>query len=205
MRSWVRAFVCAAAVTVTTGVARANFVQNGGFEAPNIGNVAFMHVPLGSTFITGWTVEAPTTTQGVDIITTRTGSMGAAHTGEQAIDMAGTPGRGSIFQDVATMPGLQYLLTFWVSSNGGPFNDGMSVEWNGVSQGLVDSPAFGTWEERSIMVTADATVTRLKFVGLIDGNQGVFLDDVCLTEVPEPASLLLVAGGLLALRRGRRA
>lgn len=195
---------------ISAPLCSANIVLNGGFEDPNIGVTAFVHHAHGSTGITNWIVEAPSPTLGVDLISTRTGCTGCAHTGEQSIDMAGTPGRGSIYQDLTTIVGQSYLLSFWVSSNVGPFTGGMDVEFGSTSLGSVNSPSFGTWTQISFNVVATSTSTRLKFIGNLDGTRGVFLDDVevdaAVGAVPEPATwtFVLAAGVLGAFLRNKR-
>ena len=204
-RNWSAALLLCA----TAPLCGANIVLNGGFEDVNIGVTLFVPRSSGSTSITNWTVEAPSLGQGVDQISTRTGCALCAHEGEQAIDMAGTPGRGSIYQDLTTIVGQSYLLSFWVSSNGGPYTGEMSVEFGSSALGAVDSPVFGIWAQRSFLVTAVSTTTRLKFIGNRDGDFGVILDEVSVDEasgaVPEPATWgFMLAAGLLAAVRATR-
>lgn len=182
-----------------------NIVLNGDFETPDIGLTLFVPLFNGSTFLTDWTVEAPSPGQGIDIISNRTGACpGCANTGEQAIDMAGTPGRGSIFQDLTTTPSTTYDLSFFASSNGGAKINGLSIEWGGVVIDTITTPALNTWLLFSYdNLPATSNTTRLKFIGNLDGFEGSFLDTInveaVVTAIPEPASIVLLFSGLLTL------
>ena len=107
---WAAAMVCA--MTSLFSPVHANIVQNGDFEVPDIGLSLFLPVFPGETTINDWGVQAPSGSQGVDIVSTRTGMPQFAHNGQQAIDLSGSPGRGAIFQDLPTNPGwhLQFKL-----------------------------------------------------------------------------------------------
>jgi hypothetical protein len=186
----------------------AQLVANGDFEDPNIGVTTFVHVGDGGT-IGAWSVDAPTPSQGVDIISNRTGCTSCANTGEQAVDMAGTPGRGDIFQDLATVAGTTYRLTFFVSSNIGPFSDSLSISWDGAVFDTIDTPAQGVWQQFTYDLLAIDASTELRFIGNRDGLQGAFLDTVSVIDVqtpavPSPAALPLLGVGLLLLAASRR-
>jgi len=203
MRSSLLAAMLAVSVAPS---AFANLVANGDFEVPVI-TAPYRIVPAGDPFITNWTVEAPNANQGVDLVNAPAqGDADYAHTGNQSIDMAGTPGRGSIYQDIAT-PNLNtyYEISFWVSCNGGGNVDGLSVYFDNQIVSIVDAPSFGTWTQYTFQTKTTSVVTRLKFVGNVDGNAGgTLLDTVSVEEVPAPGALALAGlAGALGFRRRR--
>lgn len=153
-----------------------NVVVNGDFEIPRI-NTLYEHVPPGSSRIDGWEVEAPSASQGVDIINTNFQGALSKH-GVQAVDLAGSPGRGSIYQTFTSVSGATYVVSFWVSSNGGPFVDGAALAVNGVNILSIDSPSYGTWQRYETSFVAASGATQIKFIGNRDGNAGTFLDSV---------------------------
>ena len=191
------------AVILTTGAHSAtNIVNNGSFEQPDINfspYLFYLPVYAGESTITGWTVEAASGAFGVDILSTRTGISQLAYQGSQSIDMAGSPGRASIYQDLLTVAGQLYRLDFFASTNNGPSLNSFSVAWNGSTFVTLSPPPLGTWSSYSYDLLATSTVTRLKFIGNIDGNNGAMIDAVSVSAVPEPAAISLFLFGALLL------
>lgn len=181
----------------------ANLVTNGGFEDPLISSPFVFHV-AGSTGINGWTVTG-NPGQGVDVVNGQNaGNLAYVHSGLQSVDMAGSPGPGSIVQTLATTANTMYDISFWVSSNGGFFANSLSVEFDGVTLATLNSQPLGTWTQHSFTAMATGASTDIKFHGLFGGNAGGLLDDVMVTEsVPEPMTLALIAPAALLLRRRR--
>jgi hypothetical protein len=176
-----------------------SLLVNGSFESPVI-TTGFYQTVVGpdSTTIPGWTVGLTS----VDLV------QGAiwAHAGIQGVDMAGTPGPGSLTQTVATIPGQLYQLSFWVSSNGGPFADSLTVKWDGGTLATLSTPAQTHWNGYEFNVTGTGSDT-VSFATPITTDFGPLLDDVSLVSIPEPATLTLIGSGLLliGLRIRRRA
>lgn len=194
MRAILRVFLAVAVLAVPVC---ASMIQNGGFESPAIYGT-YQTFTTGAD-IFGWTVTGTS----VDLVLAATYS---AHSGNQSIDLAGTPGPGGVKQSFATVAGQDYTVDFWLSSNGGPFTSSLQVFWNDISAGTFDSPVQGTWELRTLQLTATTNNTTLEFYSPISGTAGPLLDDVSV-NTPEPATWTLFGGFLLAagLRRLRRA
>ena len=133
-----------------------------------------------------------------------------------AID-GGAPYASSIFQKVSGLSiGDRYSLTFY---QGAAQQEGMSgattEQWqvtfgsstksstlmNNASEGVVG------WGQQTMTFIATSTSETLTFlaVGTPSGEPPVvLLADVAMSDIPEPASLVLVGGGLLALAVARR-
>ncbi len=161
-----RLLTSAALLTGLTSLSFGNLVANGGFEAPVI-TVPYAFYASGSTALTGWTVGGAAG-QGVDQVNaTNAGNAAWAHSGVQSVDMTGSPGPGSIRQDLTTTANELYDISFWLTSNGGPFNNSLEVYFDGGLLGTVSSPSFGTWTQHSfsnVVATGALTDPRLEWV-----------------------------------------
>lgn len=190
-------------LSLGTSAAHGSLIVNGSFEEPAI-TAAFIVLPAGSTTVTGWVVTAPAPTWGVDLVSRAAGDD-YVYDGNQSIDLAGTPGRGSISQQVPTNLGEIYELRFFLSSNGGSMVDGVTVLWNDEEIATYTSPAYGFWSEFVLNVTGIAGTSSLTFRGNVDGVAGTMLDLVSLNVVPAPGATALAIGAMaMGLRRRRR-
>ena len=189
-----------------------NLVQNGGFESPAItGNATLSGCPAAFAWCIG---------QGnIDLIE----SFWQPGEGRQSIDLNGTT-TGSIFQDLATTPGQFYDISFLFSGNpeGSPSKT-MEIVWDGVSLGTYQW-VVGPPQSLSNMLwspvfirdnLATAASTRLEFRSTTTSPCGPADEPACgpaldvvgvalVATIPEPATLALVGGGLLALGAARR-
>jgi hypothetical protein len=169
-------------VLLTAGISTAaaqNIVTNPGFETGDF---------------SGWTHAGNTEFSGVDDF--------APHSGGFAAFFGPVETTGSLFQSLVTTPGTSYTFSFWLMSGsaGSPetpnFFDAL---WNGSSVfSLSNAGAFG-YTLFSFDVLATAATTDIEFVFL---NEPSFwdLDDVSVVStVPEPATMALVASGLVAM------
>jgi len=115
-----------------------------------------------------------------------------------------------IYQDIPTTPNTVYTLKFAFATRGDSTEqyDGVRILWNG---NLVDtiiradrSGASTNWIYYTYTVIATGTLSRLEFqdAGAVSNSFGGFLDDVSL--VPEPASLVALAAGVIGLAARRR-
>ena len=145
-----------------------NLVNNGNFETNNFN---------------GWTLS------------------GTPHAGQQSLliqllnsansRLAWAPvgSDGTISQSIATTPGQQYTLSFWLRNEGGGPND-FTATWNGQTLlALTNSAAFG-YTEYTYTVTATGGTTALQFSARQDPSRWD-LDSISLTPVgsqPPPAA-----------------
>jgi hypothetical protein len=202
-------FLPAAALT-TTATAQPNLLTNGGFEFPVIPTSDPDHL---LTFLTGENVGGWAVAAG-DVEILDADRIQPAE-GFQSLDLnGGAIGPGTIYQDVATIVGGVYDLAFALSGNPFPPNNKtLNVLWGPSgspssvvgSFTFVHSPTQGPlnmeWEPRTRPgLIATHTTMRLTFQSTtpFQANAGPFLDDISLTAVPEPSTVVLVATGLLA-------
>ena len=213
-----RALTVALALAASAPLAAAqNLVLNGGFESPFIAADSLTLAGCPPGFV--WCVGQGT----VDLV--QAGWQPGE--GRQSLDLNGAS-PGSIYQDLATVAGQTYDVSFLFSGHpdGDPTKT-MRVFWGGADLGQFtwivgpgQSRAEMFWSPIFIReLTATSATTRLEFrstTTAVCGDPaaamcGPALDAVsvaAVTAIPEPATLLLLGGGLAvlaasALRRRR--
>jgi hypothetical protein len=152
-------------VTVTGG----NLIQNGGFEQYAIPAGTFAIFPS----IPGWT-KTGGPSSGIEL---QNHVAGSPDEGEQFAELA-SDSATAFSQDVATVPGQQYLLSFEYSPRPGIANNPLNITWDGqtVAPGGLNSSGLGqgdtSWHTYTYTVSADPTsrTTRLTFDDLNAGN-----------------------------------
>lgn len=205
------------------GVAAAgpSIVTNGGFESSAIPG-EWQNAPLGSTLITGWTIGG--TEYGVDLVR----GLWQQTEGYQSVDLNGSgplgPNKnGWILQDIATVSGQWYEVSFSLSGNPGgssgivppayPAKEMKVTAGTSVHEFVFDKANNRLqdmmWERHSFSFLADSSTTTLKFESIgpttLNGC-GPVIDDVSLVSVvPVPGALLLAGIGtaLVGWVRGR--
>lgn len=196
---------------------------NGGFELPDgIAQTAFV---FGDTFvrcylngdcqrtqtppyetgpggIQGWTI----TQGGMDYM----GTHWTAAEGLRSVDLNGAQGPGGISQILDTVVGQLYRLTFALSGNfdmpGIPVGSRtVNVQAAGVSQNFTfvkpDNWSHDNmgWVVQTFVFTAIAPSTTLTFSAADHDSYGPVIDAADVILIPEPASVLLLGAGILAL------
>ena len=197
-----------------------NLLTNGSFELgtfTNQGNDTETFT-AGSTVMTGWT----TIGNFVSWIGPTNPFVLSAQDGKYFLDLtgyqAGAP-FGGVTQAIATTPGKQYDLSFYLGSYtalwGGP-PVSITAAAGGATEVFTDGSATSssTWTLENLPFTAAGTSTTISLLGGAGVNY-IGLDNVgvqCVSQggcgsstgVPEPATLGLMSLGLGALGLGRR-
>ena len=202
-------------VFTAAGSAHASFIVNGSFEQPTVPLGSFTNFLGGSTAITGWTVVGVDSAV-VDTTTTQRGIVFQAQDGNQWIDLAGVSSNSNtsgVRQDVATMIGTTYQLSFYVGSatdNVFFFPSTVDLSINGGSRQSYTNPtAPGNmldWRQFTTSFAATGATTTITFYnGSAPANFQSGLDNVSLSPVstvPEPATATLFGLGSLILSAG---
>lgn len=210
------------AFTVTVRFAAAGIEVNGSFEIPADPPSAGSFITIapgeeGAKGLTGWLVGSGD----IDIVDLSAPLLGitwgGGFDGDQVLDLNGNVG-GSVYQDLTTVAGTTYSLTFWYANN--PLSPGgesaritvfdVGTTNNSLlAQSISHSSSTGAapdWSFASYLFTADGTTSRLTFSSTSNPNEpsgGIVLDAVNVIEsdgtVPEPASVACWVGMGLAL------
>jgi hypothetical protein len=172
----------------TIGLAHANnLVVNGGFETGDF---------------TGWTVTGDMSNIGVCSVSTCPGNF-APEEGTYAAYFGPVGDTTTISQQIATNPGQQYQLSFFLADPQGGTPNYFSVTFGTNTFSFTNfGVAFG-WQQFILDTTATSSSTTLSFTFRQDPAFW-FLDNVVVTTsgqgtVPEPGTLALFGSGALGL------
>ena len=175
-RLWV--FASAVLLAVSVVPARANLITDPGFEkCANLGDPP-----------PGWTASGLVSCD----FNPHTGNWDATFS---------LTGGGTLSQTVTTIAGDNYDFSFWLEADS--FSPDFFTASFGSDEVLdLTSPASFVYTLEDFPVTATGTSTTIEFTGATNGGLWA-LDDVSVTDLgpstPEPASLVLLASGLLAI------
>jgi hypothetical protein len=137
------------------------------------------------------------------------GNVGEAHTGVQMAFLDWSDSFNTITQDLTTVIGQTYTISYWVADEQTNFLQvmfGGSTLFNGTAPGT--GATSSDYVQYTFTSTATSTSTVLAFSGQRStGRGGTLLDDVSVTPgaaVPEPATWLLTSVALIGLPALRR-
>lgn len=188
----------------------ANLVADGSFEDYAQARNTWSIYTSGDDWSTG--------AKGVEV---RNAVAGTAADGLNFVELDTTQ-NSSIFQDIDTVAGEQYLLSFSYSNRTGVSLASNGLSWSfGSFSGAAPELAYNSsgnnqWSTFTVEVTATSSLTRLSFSATgISDSYGSSLDHVQLfalspvqqplsSVVPEPASASLALAGLALLGAAAR-
>jgi hypothetical protein len=176
---------------LTTGVSQGrqitfqigqSVVQNGGFETGDFSDWTLVGAGVSGNYIYN-AVESVTSYSD----TVHSGNYGA---------FLGDTSLATLSQNLTTVPGQNYLVSFWLDNPVTGSGQAFQVNWNTNAAStnrvfsLASPPAF-SWTNLALVLTATGTNTVLQF-GAANPPNYFGLDDVSATPVPVPS---IIAAG----------
>jgi hypothetical protein len=199
------------------GLAAANLVVNGSFEGGT-----YIDPSTGDVLPSGWVLGPPSpftlSKVNVDSATDPATDLGPED-GTHYLRYQSTANNGTrdcVLQDIPTVSGAQYNISFWVAITSTSVGNSLGLDpvWD---ENKANSTNLGTsafyfaptntapvpYQEFTFTETASSNLTRIDFHA-VDANGSILVDNVSVTPVPEPASAAILGGGLLLANLRRR-
>jgi hypothetical protein len=194
LRQGLQAIAASVMLAASAGACAAtNLALDGGFEAVN--------VPDGDYVIVDQVGEWLSDTSGIEV---RHNNAGSAYEGNNFVELD-TYQNSSLFQEIRTRPGQDYLVSFAFRDRDGvdSASQGLEVLWAGYVIGTVGNAA--DWQVQTFTVHALTRYSELEFraIGTSD-SYGTSLDAVSVTAVPEPQAYAMLVAGMALLGAGLR-
>jgi len=171
----------------------ANLVVNGSFETTVVGNGSWTIV----NSLSGWT----TGNGGVEL---RHNAVGTALDGQNFAELD-TTGNSSISQNINTVAGQWYSLSFYYSNRIDVAQASNGLGWSfGAASGSTITPAQISgdhqWQLFTTQVLGTGAPMTLTFTALGNSDSlGTSLDKISVSAVPEPQTYALMLAGLAAM------
>jgi hypothetical protein len=172
----------------TAGLANAgdNLVTNGSFETGDF---------------TGWTLSGDTGFTGVCNVSNCPGAF-APEDGTFAAYFGPVGDTATISQTIATTPGDEYSLSFYLANPVGGTPNYFNVTFGNSSFSFTNFGTAFTWQQFTLTTLATTDQTQLSFTFRNDPSYW-FLDNVTVQQsggtVPEPGTFALFGSGVLGL------
>jgi MYXO-CTERM domain-containing protein len=193
------------ALWAATAAQASNIVSDGGFEVPAPGTMGAFND--GSPGI-GWLGSGA-------LVCSASYCPGAVpHSGNQFVYLDLDNLNSDIFQQVLSVPGVNYTFSFWVADGGGG-GDNLQVDFGNIvvfstilaDTGVSSASDYVNYTFNSVALSG---LANLEFEVTPAGPSappqytGVILDDISVTPIPEPQMLALAVLGVVALFAIRR-
>ena len=121
-----------------------------------------------------------------------------AHSGNNYVEISPDGVSSTIQQTLTTQSGSDYDLSFYYEVI---VIDPTTIDFGGISNSISDDTTNGWVQATYDGLNATSSSTVLSFT---TSNEGVFLDDISVTAVPEPASMGLLAVAAVGIMTRRR-
>lgn len=170
-----------------SAVAAGNLLSDGDFESFDsmVANGTYTKINAGA--LGAWTVGGVS----VDLIQGAYNAITSV-----SVDLAGSPGPGSLSQSFQAIAGYTYTLMFDLANNGGTQ---LAVTLGGLTQAFTPSNPVTTMSMQWTAGVLDVGTQWVKFDSVAGGNSGPVIDNVVLTAVPEPGTYVMLLAGLAAV------
>jgi hypothetical protein len=198
-----RLFVLAGAAISVIGTAHGADLFSDDFEgswiAMSTGTYHTFNAGPATAQTNGWAVGATS----IDLVREHWAGFGA-DPGNYWLDLAGTPGPGSIDRSLTVQAGHTYTVSFDAFTN----NGGDVVAMLGSSILSLPGALVGSGTHQSFTYTAASNSATLEFSTHDRSNGNTGIDNIRVQTVPEPFTMLLMGGAAIAsasrLRKQRK-
>jgi hypothetical protein len=202
----------------TASAPTVNLVNNGSFEYPEVTHSECWGIWASGTSGLEWTVEwtndvsekwdgySRPTTAYIELQKNGIYFGLTAAEGDQWAELdsdwfgpggpSGEPANIKIYQDLTTVPGVSYSLSFAYSPRPGALDNVLIVTWGETTVDTISASGSAAWTTKTYTVVASETTTRLMFEedGTADGL-GMLLDNVIVAPIYYTVTVNAVGNG----------